>query len=215
MTDTVKIKITPNTVSGSTQDQQDVAKLSFTNNSISSSVPLLVNNEKVIYENNFLRWDASQGILRPETVYVQKELLVNGQKPIMSSDAFKVENGVVLTKDLRVNNEKVLYQNQYLKFDETTGKLTANSVQTNDLKVKGLDVLTSSENLQIVNNTVTVKDLNVTTSANLKSLKVDNQDVLISSPDLSFDATTGTLTVRRLRILEEAEVALFVLRMDD
>ena len=207
MTDTVKIKITPNTVSGSTQDQQDVAKLSFTNNSISSSVPLLVNNEKVINENNFLRRDASQGILRPETVYVQKELLVNGQKPIMSSDVFKVENGVVLTKDLRVNNEKVLYQNQYLKFDETTGKLTANSVQTNDLKVKGLDVLTSSENLQIVNNTVTVKDLNVTTSANLKSLKVDNQDVLISSPDLSFDATTGTLTVRRLRILEEAEVA--------
>lgn len=207
MTDTVKIKITPNTVSGSTQDQQDVAKLSFTNNSISSSVPLLVNNEKVIYENNFLRWDAGQGILRPETVYVQKELLVNGQKPVMSSDVFKVENGVVLTKDLRVNNEKVLYQNQYLKFDETTGKLTANSLQTNDLKVKGLDVLTSSENLQIVNNTVTVKDLNVTTSANLKSLKVDNQDVLIPSPDLSFDATTGTLTVRRLRILEEAEVA--------
>ena len=207
MTDTVKIKITPNTVSGSTQDQQDVAKLSFTNNSISSSVPLLVNNEKVIYETNFLRWDASQGILRPEKVYVQKELLVDGQKPVMSSDVFKVENGVVLTKDLRVNNEKVLYQNQYLKFDETTGKLTANSLQTNDLKVKGLDVLTSPENLQVVNNTVTVKDLNVTTSANLKSLKVDNQDVLISSPDLSFDATTGTLTVRRLRILEEAEVA--------
>ena len=207
MTDTVKIKITPNTVSGSTQDQQDVAKLSFTNNSISSSVPLLVNNEKVIYENNSLRWDASQGILRPETVYVQKELLVDGQKPVMSSDVFKVENGVVLTKDLRVNNEKVLYQNQYLKFDETTGKLTANIVQTNDLKVKGLDVLTSSENLQIVNNTVTVKDLNVTTSANLKSLEVDNQDVLLSSPDLSFDATTGTLTVRLLSILEEAEVA--------
>ena len=184
MTDTVKIKITPNTVSGSTQDQQDVAKLSFTNNSISSSVPLLVNNEKVIYENNFLKWDAGQGILRPEKVYVQKELLVDGQKPVMSSDVFKVENGVVLTKDLRVNNEKVLYQNQYLKFDETTGKLTANSVQTNDLKVKGLDVLTSSENLQIVNNTVTVKDLNVTTSANLKSLKVDNQDVLSPSPDL-------------------------------
>ena len=55
-------------------------------------------------------------------------------------------------------------------------KLPANSqrtaFKTNDLKVKGLDVLTSSENLQIVNNTVTVKDLNVTTSANLKSLKV-------------------------------------------
>ena len=113
MTETKKIKITLNTGSGSTQDQQDVAKLSFTNNSISSSAPLFVNNEKVIYENNFLRWDAGQGILRPEQVYVQKELLVDGQKPVMSSDVFKVENGVVLTRDLRVNNEKVLCQNQY------------------------------------------------------------------------------------------------------
>ena len=67
--------------------------------------------------------------------------------------------------------------------------------------------MTSSENLQIVKNTVTDKDLNVTTSANLKSLKVDNQNDVVSRPDLSFDATTGTLTVRRLRILEEAEVA--------
>ena len=98
MTDTVKIKITPNTVSGSTQDQQDVAKLSFTNNSISSSVPLFVNHEKVIHENNFLRWDAGQGILGPEKVYVQKELLVDGQKPVISSDVFEVENGVVLTR---------------------------------------------------------------------------------------------------------------------
>ena len=137
MTDTVKIKITPKTVSGSTQDQQDVAKLSFTNNSISSSVPLLVNNEKVIHENNFLKWDASQGILRPETVYVQKELLVNRQKPILSSDVFKVENGVALTKDLRVNHEKVVYQNEYLEFYETTGKLAESSLQTNDLKVNG------------------------------------------------------------------------------
>ena len=84
--------------------------------------------------------------MQPETIYVQKELLVNGQKPIMSSDAFKVENGVVLTKDLRVNNEKVLYQNQYLRFDEATGKLAASSLQTHDLKVRGLDVVTSSEN---------------------------------------------------------------------
>ena len=111
MTDTVKIKITPNTVSGSTQDQQDVAKLSFTNNSINSSVPLFVNNEEVIYENNFLRWDASQGILRPDKVNVQNEPLVNGQKTIFTSDVFKVENGIVLTKDLRVNHEQVLSQN--------------------------------------------------------------------------------------------------------
>ena len=58
-----------------------------------------------------------------------------------------------------------------------------------------------------MNNTVIVKYFNVTTSANLKSFTVDNQDVLLSSPDLSFDATSGTLTVRRLRILEEKEVA--------
>ena len=109
----MKIKITPNTVSGSTQDQQDVAKLSFTNNSTSSSVPLLVNNEKVIYEHNFLKSGEGHGILRPEILYVQKELLVDGRKPVMSSDVFKVENGVVSTKDLRVKNENVLYQNQY------------------------------------------------------------------------------------------------------
>ena len=115
MTETVKIKITPNTVSGSTQDQHDVAKFSFTNSSISSSVQLFLNSEKVIYENNFLRWDAGQGILRPEKLDLQKELLVDGQEPVMSSDVFKVENGVVLTKDLRVNNEKVLYQNQDFK----------------------------------------------------------------------------------------------------
>ena len=113
MTDTMKIKITPNTVSRSTQDRQDVAELSFTNSSISSSAPLFVNYEKVIYEQHFLRWDAAQGILRSDKVYVLNELLVNGQKPVMSSDVFKVENGVVLTKDLRVNNDKVLYQNQY------------------------------------------------------------------------------------------------------
>ena len=118
-----------------------------------------------------------------------------------------MENAAGSTKDLRVKNEKVLYQNQYLKADEITGELTAHSVQTNDLQAKGLDVLTSAETFQIVDNTVTVKDLNVTTSANLKSLKVDNQDVLLSSTDLSIDATTGTLTVRHLRILEEAEVA--------
>ena len=113
MTDTVKIKITPNTVTSSTQDQQDVAKLSFTNNSISSSVPLLVNNEKVIYENNFLGWDEGQGIVRSDKVYVQNELLVNGQKPVMSSDVFKVESGVVLTKDLRVKDEKVLSKSTF------------------------------------------------------------------------------------------------------
>ena len=106
MTDTVKIKITPNTVSGSTQDQQDVAKLSFTNNSISSSVPLLVNNEKVIHENKLLKWNESKGTLRPDKVNVQNERLLNGQKPVMSSDIFTVENGVALTKDLRINNEK-------------------------------------------------------------------------------------------------------------
>jgi hypothetical protein len=32
------------------------------------------------------------------TVYVQKELLVNGQKPVMSSDVFKVENGEYVTE---------------------------------------------------------------------------------------------------------------------
>ena len=54
MTDTVKIKITPNAVSASTEDQPDVAKLSFANNGSKSSQPLFVNDWRVIAENQFL-----------------------------------------------------------------------------------------------------------------------------------------------------------------
>ena len=54
MTDTVTIKITPNAVSVSTEDQPDVAKRSFANNGMKSSQPLFVNDRKVIAENEFL-----------------------------------------------------------------------------------------------------------------------------------------------------------------
>ena len=70
--------------------------------------------------------------MRPEKIYVQNDLLVDGQKPVMSSDVFKLENGVVLIKDLRENAKEKVHQHQYLRFDETTGKLTANNLQTND-----------------------------------------------------------------------------------
>ena len=88
-TETVKIKITPNTVSGSAEDQQDVAKLSFANDGFKSSLPLSVKEKKVIVENQFLQSNQQDGIVRAEKVYVQNELLAHGQKPVMSSDVFK------------------------------------------------------------------------------------------------------------------------------
>ena len=170
MTETVKIKITPNTVAGSTEDQQDVAKLSFANHGIKSSPPLFLNEKKVITESQFLQYNEQKGIVRAEEVVVQKELLVNGQKAVFQNDDFKVENGSVQAKDLRVNGNKVLTMNQYLCFNEATGIINSNGVHANELKVKG-------------------------------------NDVLASSPDMLCAPATGTLTVKRIKILETIEVA--------
>ena len=163
MTETVKIKITPNTVSGSTEDQQDVAKLSFANNGIKSSLPHFVNEKKVITENQFLQYDEQQGIMRAEKVFVQKEFLVNGQEAVFQSDDFKVENGSVQAKDLRVNGNKVLATNQYLSFNETTGIINSNGVHANELKVKGIVLLVSSPDLLFdpATGTLTVKRIKI------------------------------------------------------
>ena len=164
----MKIKITRDTISSSTEDQQDVAKLSFANNGIKSSLPHFVNEKKVITENQFLQYDEQQGIMRAEKV--QKEFLVNGQKAVFQSDDFKVEKGSVQAKDPLVNGNRVLATNQYLSFNEATGIFNSNGVHANDLKLKGTDVLGSS-------------------------------------PDLLFGPATGTLTVKRIKILETIEVA--------
>ena len=142
----MKIKITPNTVSGRTEDQQDVAKLSFANNGIKSSLPLFVNEKKVITENQFLQYNEQDGIVRAEKVYVQKEFLVNGQKAVFQIYDFKVENGSVQAKDL-VNGNKVLATNQYLSFNEAIDIINSNGVHATELKVKGNDVIGSSPEL--------------------------------------------------------------------
>ena len=109
MTETVQIKITPNAVSASTEDQPDVAKLSFANNGIKSSQPFFVNDRKVVAENQFLQFDEGQGIVRVDKVYVQNEVMINGQKPLLQSDNTKLdEDGSVLVKDLQVDGSEVL-----------------------------------------------------------------------------------------------------------
>ena len=138
MTDTVKIKITPNAVSANTEDQPDVAKLSFANNGIKSSQPLFVNDRKVIAENQFLKFDEGQGIVRVDKVYVQNEFMINGQKPLVQSDDIKMgTNGSVLVRDLKVNGSEVLLASPSLSWDEATQTLT----------VKNLKVL---ENIEVV-----------------------------------------------------------------
>ena len=138
MTDTVKIKITPSAVSTNTEDQPDVAKLSFANNGIKSSQPLFVNDRKVIAENQYLQFDEGQGIVRAEKVYVQNEFMINGQKPLVQSDNIKMDpSGSVLVRDLKVNGSEVLLASPSLSWDETTQTLT----------VKNLKVL---ENIEVV-----------------------------------------------------------------
>ena len=138
MTDTVKIKITPNAVSASTEDQPDVAKLSFANNGSNSSQPLFVNDRRVIAENQFLQFNETDGIVRAEKVYVQSEFMINGQKPLVQSDHIKMDpSGSVLVRDLKVNGSEVLLASPSLSWDEATQTLT----------VKNLKVL---ENIEVV-----------------------------------------------------------------
>ena len=138
MTDTVKIKITPNAVSANTEDQPDVAKLSFANNGIKSSQPLFVNDRRVIAENQFLQFNETDGIVRAEKVYVQSEFMINGQKPLVQSDHIKMDpSGSVLVRDLKVNGSEVLLASPSLSWDEATQTLT----------VKNLKVL---ENIEVV-----------------------------------------------------------------
>ena len=130
MTDTVKIKITPNAVSASTEDQPDVAKLSFANNGMKSSQPLFVNDRKVMAESHLLQFDVSQGIVRVDKVYVQHEIMINGQKPLVQSDNIKVDtDGSVLVKDLKVNGSDVLLASPSLSWDEATQTLTVKSLK--------------------------------------------------------------------------------------
>ena len=138
MTDTVKIKITLNAVSANTEDQPDVAKLSFANNGIKSSQPLFVNDRKVIAENQCLQFDEGQGIVRVDKVYVHNEFMIHGQKPLAQSDNIKLDtDGSVLVRDLKVNGSEVLLASPSLSWDEATQTLT----------VKNLKVL---ENIEVV-----------------------------------------------------------------
>ena len=129
----MKFKITPNAVSASTEDQPDVAKLSFANNGIKSSQPLFVNDRRVIAENQFLQFNETDGIVRAEKVYVQSEFMINGQKPLAQSDHIKMDpSGSVLVRDLKVNGSEVLLASPSLSWDEATQTLTVKNLKVLD-----------------------------------------------------------------------------------
>ena len=138
MTDTEKNKITLNAVSASTEDQPDVAKLSFANNGIKSSPPFFVNDRTVIAENQYLQFDEGQGIVRVDKVYVQNEVMINVQKPLVQSANINLDDdGSVLVRDFKVNGSEVPLASPSLAWDEATQTLT----------VKILKVL---ENIEVV-----------------------------------------------------------------
>ena len=136
MTDTVKIKITPNAASASTSDKPDVAQLLFSDNGINS------------------------------------------------------------THLLYINGEQVMWQNQYSKFNDSTGEIQSNSINSNESTVKGSDVIVESEDLKVESGSVLVKDL-----------KANGSEVLLASPSLSWDEATQTLTVKNLKVLENIVVS--------
>ena len=89
MTDTVKIKITPNAVSASTEDQPDVAKLSFVNHGM-----LFVNDRKVIAESQYLQFDEGQGIVRVDKVDVQV-LVFRDRFPVIHEKRLRGFNAII------------------------------------------------------------------------------------------------------------------------
>ena len=126
----MKLKITPNAVSASTEDQPDVAKLSFANNGIKSCQPLFVKDRKVIAENQFLPFNENDCIVRAEKVYVQSEFMINGQKPLVQSEHIKMDlSGSVLVRDLQVNGSDVFLASPNLSWDEATQTLTAKNLK--------------------------------------------------------------------------------------
>ena len=117
----MKINITPNAVSASTEDQAYVARLSCSAHGIKSSLPLFVHHRKVIAENQFLQFNDTEGIVRAEKVYVQSEFMITGQKPLVQSDNIKMDpSGSILVRDLKVNGSEVLLASPSLSWDEAT-----------------------------------------------------------------------------------------------
>ena len=88
-----------------------------------------------------------------------------------------------------------MWQNQFFNFNDSTGEIQSNSINSNELKVKGSDVIVESEDLKVENGSVLVKDL-----------KVNGSQVLLASPNLSWDEATQTLTVKKLKVLDNIEV---------
>ena len=110
--ETTKITITPSAVSGSTAEQDDVAKLSFANNGIKSSLPLSVHDNRVITDSNRLRYDEGHGIMRVDKMYVQEDLMVNGQKPIFQSDDLKFRDRMLSVSNFSVAGRNLLFHHR-------------------------------------------------------------------------------------------------------
>ena len=83
-----------------------------------------MNDRKVIAENQYLQFDEGQGIVPVDKVYVQNEVMINGQKPLVQSDNIKMDpSGSVLVRDLKVNGSEVLLASPSLSWDEATQTL--------------------------------------------------------------------------------------------
>ena len=84
----------------------------------------------MIAENQFLQFEESQGIVRVDKAYVQNEVMINGQKPLLQCDNIRVDaDGSVLMRDLKVNGSEVLLASPSLSWGAATQTLTVKNLK--------------------------------------------------------------------------------------
>ena len=99
------------------------------------------------------------------------------------------ENAVITNQQLYVNNDQVVVNSQNF-FVDSSGNVNAPKAKIESLNANGITVNTS------VN----------ADSITVNSLKVAGSDPLLRSNDLDFDPTTGTLTVKNLKVKSDIQV---------
>jgi len=164
----------------------DTVKIKITTNGLSASTAT--------------QEDVAKLDFKEDKIESSQDLYVNGAKVIANSDDFVVkDDGEVVAKNLKADD---------LKADDlkVTDTVAAKYIKADDLKADELKVTNTvkAESIKVdainVDNRIVAKDMEA------RSFKVDGKSVLVSSSDLSWDPLTGTLTVKKLRVVENIEV---------
>ena len=91
----------------------------------------------------------------------------------------------------------MIAENQVLQFNETESIVRAEKVIVqSEFMINGQKPLVQSDHIK----------MDPSESVLVRDLKVNGSEVLLASPNLSWDEATQTLTVKNLKVLENIEV---------